>query len=104
MRFIAREQKAVSSRPEALTFACKKQNHSECFYFYPGISERAELTAYYAQPNMNLSKPVSASPKLKKKKAVFCIIYMAVKHIFTFQSKTKSLKDYICCLTFTDLI
>lgn len=68
----------VTPQPEALTFACKKkktkQNHNECFCFYPGISKCAKLSAHYAQPNMNhlhqwislnLCLAHSSAPKLK---------------------------------------
>lgn len=66
----------VTPQPEALTFACKKtkQNHNECFCFYPGISECAKFSARYAQPNMNhlhqwislnLCLAHSSAPKLK---------------------------------------
>lgn len=55
-------------RPEALTLACKKQNHYECFCFYPGVSERAQLSAYYAQPNIKKKEKLQ-----KESEAVFCI-------------------------------
>lgn len=79
VRFIVR-----GPRPEALTFACKKQNHNECFCFYPGISERAKLSAYYAQPNIKPWIPKIKERKQflhKKVKLFFCIIFMTVEHI-----------------------